>query len=406
MCARTVGPLTWVLVVLAGACSGRGDGAGPKAEAPLWTVEEEGRIGSQDDPEQSLVRVGDVRIAGDGRLYVTQPTDRQVRVYAPDGTLERTIGQNGEGPGEFRTISGLGFRGDTLYASDAALNRVTFFGRDGEVIRSEQWPASMIAATNGGFMAGAPQVLRADGSGLVRPGAFVRAMSGQASGPQTATTSRALFRAERDPAALDTVVWIEVSYTSNSAPIAGGGVARFGCPFATSPLLDLRVDGSGVVVVDRTPAPSLDVATFAVVGLDPAGDTAFVTEVPYQPVTVEAERVAREVEGIRAPYLNRDRPAPSAPDVEAALRKMDCIPAALPPVRDLVTAQDGTIWLGREEEGDRPVEWDVLGADGAWIGRLVLPAGETVAAASGETLVTTWTDELDVPYLTRYRLTR
>ena len=44
--------------------------------------------------------------------------------------------------------------------------------------------------------------------------------------------------------------------------------------------------------------------------------------------------------------------------------------------------------------GAEPVVWEVLGPDGVWIGRVRLPAGETVVAASGETLLTTWTDEL------------
>jgi hypothetical protein len=54
-----------------------------------------------------------------GTIYIAQPRDRQVRVHsAVDGAPIRTIGRDGAGPGEFRGVSRLSWRGDTLVVAD------------------------------------------------------------------------------------------------------------------------------------------------------------------------------------------------------------------------------------------------------------------------------------------------
>lgn len=61
-----------------------------------------------------------------GNIYVA---DRWViRVFAPDGRLVRNIGRQGNGPGEFGTLSSVELMpGDSLYAFDGELSRVTVF---------------------------------------------------------------------------------------------------------------------------------------------------------------------------------------------------------------------------------------------------------------------------------------
>lgn len=103
---------------------------------PEWRIEELVRIGSLDRPEQALVDVGEVRIGPDGLLYVTQLRDGQIPVYGLDGSLIRTIGRKGEGPGEFRWLVGVGLLGDTLYAMDWAFPRVSLFDLEGRYLSS------------------------------------------------------------------------------------------------------------------------------------------------------------------------------------------------------------------------------------------------------------------------------
>lgn len=365
-------------------------------------------MGSLDDPEQSLVAVGDVRIGGDGRLYVVQSQDDQFRIYGPDGALEARVGGSGEGPGEFGSIAGLGLRGDTVLVSDRSLDRVSYFGPDGAFLDSRQWPSERVRSGVMFLSIDPPVVLLPDGSGLsgLMDPQMGFAGPGPADGARTLTLDRGYFRV-REESPPDTVVAYQRSTSSNRVPVPGADPVRIECPVTTSPLGRLMADGSGAVLVDRTPPPALGPSAFRVTRFGPAGDTAFSAEVPYDPVPLTDEVVRAEIEEIRGRYESAERPVPTAGAIEASLEEIECFPVAREAVTDLVTAQDGTIWVRREERGAATVAWDVLaGADGVRIGRLHLPAAEEVAAVRGDVLVTSWADDLGVPYLTRYRLIR
>ena len=60
-------------------------------------------------------------------IIVVDDGERHLRVIAPDGSLLRTIGRAGEGPGEFSGPLQLGWLHDTLVVVDPGLARVTLF---------------------------------------------------------------------------------------------------------------------------------------------------------------------------------------------------------------------------------------------------------------------------------------
>lgn len=60
---------------------------------------------------------------------------RVVHVFEPDGTYRRSIGNYGEGKGEFLEISGIQMRGNRLYVFDDVLQQATVFsGESGEFL--------------------------------------------------------------------------------------------------------------------------------------------------------------------------------------------------------------------------------------------------------------------------------
>ncbi len=77
----------------------------------------------------SLGRVGFMARFADGTLAVAE----RDRIHLVTGGQARTIGRHGDGPGEFRVISGLMLAGDTLVAWDAGQRRLSWLGRDGAV---------------------------------------------------------------------------------------------------------------------------------------------------------------------------------------------------------------------------------------------------------------------------------
>ena len=115
---------------------------------PAAAVCQEGReIRHEDDlPVATLVEVleldlSEAPIAGrvsslvespDGTVFVGGSTE--VLVFDPDGAYRGEIGRQGDGPGEFRSLTGLGMHGDTLWTGDAMSGRVTRFLSDGSLL--------------------------------------------------------------------------------------------------------------------------------------------------------------------------------------------------------------------------------------------------------------------------------
>jgi hypothetical protein len=107
-----------------------------------WTLTETLRIGTAEgDPDYqfgSIPSVAGLAIASDGRIVAADLQARHLKVFAPDGRYQRTVGGPGAGPGEFG-IQGLQVviaPGDTLVVSDLGNQRVSLFLLDGTFVRS------------------------------------------------------------------------------------------------------------------------------------------------------------------------------------------------------------------------------------------------------------------------------
>jgi hypothetical protein len=71
-----------------------------------------------------------------GHIYATDWESKQVRKYGPDGKHVLTFGRAGQGPGEFRSPSGVRFAEDgTLYILENSDNKIIFFDRNGIYLR-------------------------------------------------------------------------------------------------------------------------------------------------------------------------------------------------------------------------------------------------------------------------------
>jgi hypothetical protein len=104
-----------------------------------WTVTEALRIGTAEgEPEYQFGALTGLAVAGDGRIVVLDGQGRHLKVFAPHGKYERTIGGPGGGPGE---IGAAGAQivmapGDTLVVSDFGNQRVSLYLVDGTFVRS------------------------------------------------------------------------------------------------------------------------------------------------------------------------------------------------------------------------------------------------------------------------------
>lgn len=99
--------------------------------APEWTVDAEPavEIGRVDGPSaRQLHEVRAVVRLPDGRIAVANGSPPEIRVFGGDGREAETLGREGDGPGEFRSLDGFARAGgDTLAVLDLRLGRLTRF---------------------------------------------------------------------------------------------------------------------------------------------------------------------------------------------------------------------------------------------------------------------------------------
>jgi len=122
--------------------------------ATKWTLQEDLRLGSLDDPgPEQFGRIGALSSDADGRIYVLDVLAQQVRVFGADGSYSHTVGNTGEGPGEFLAATDIAFAPDgTFWVTDPVMtNRYSAFGPDGDFISS--FPRRTLGrGARGGFL--------------------------------------------------------------------------------------------------------------------------------------------------------------------------------------------------------------------------------------------------------------
>lgn len=375
-----------------------------------WGLEETLRIGALDG-DQALAGVLDLDVGPDGNVYVAQEFTPHIAVFSPAGDLVRTIGRAGDGPGEFDGWPvRLGWIGDTLWVKDHGATKL--FSPDGRESRRIQFGHIMVEEGSR-FRPGVPL---ADGTFL-----GTRVLSGNIPAFFTAD-SLSLPRFEPDGSLVDVIAKIA---QPTRVPLSDGN-------FAAHPMeswigeswlpVEVTPDGTAVIFVQnvRTETP----ASFDLVRMGIDGNGQMARRIPFEPRPVSSSEGdwLREVFGN---WLAGDyQPRPSAFLSEATLerRRREAaaaipIPQHYPPVRRLVAGEGGTIWVLRELTPPDLVDlWDVYGPEGDLEGSVRIRDGRsgrvpwfprlTIFRASRVEVWGTTMDELDVPYIHRYRVRR
>ena len=72
---------------------------------------------------------------GNGRVFVADTNEHNIKVFDETGKLVQIIGQVGKEPGEFNAPTDLAFVGDKLYVTDTFNARVQVFDKKGQFIK-------------------------------------------------------------------------------------------------------------------------------------------------------------------------------------------------------------------------------------------------------------------------------
>lgn len=110
---------------------------GPTAwrDSSGWRLVETSRITGGDSASGDLSRPSSGAIDAAGRLYVADDQPTVIKVFDRDGRFVRTIGREGEGPGEYRTVI-LAVHDSSLVVFDPRLARLSVFDTSGRFVRS------------------------------------------------------------------------------------------------------------------------------------------------------------------------------------------------------------------------------------------------------------------------------
>ena len=379
--AGTLGP---GCVALVSACSGEPASAPP---IPEWTIVEELRLGSIDDPFQALTRVGSLDTDADGNLYVAQPQDGVIRVFSPGGEPRAVIGGEGEGPGEFEALRSFGFLGDTLYATDPAAGRITFFTKDGGLIRTEPAPRVDLGPD---LVSMPPFRLLPGGEAVMSPAVAI-------SVDEDRVPALPFVRIDRTGRILDTLGWRSRERMAMSFS-RGAAVMSTMQPFSDGNLLAIGSAPLLVADVDRTIGPH---RTFRITVVREGHDTVYAREYAYESVSIPLAHLdsLREDAVRRAERFYGGRRA-----AEDAVGGALFVPPWLPPVSQCEMSDDGRVWLQREILPGEPRTWLVLDPGGEPVGTFQIPADVEIRLVESGTLWGVVTDALDVPYVVRYRV--
>lgn len=395
----TVPPLA-VAVLLAGPSTGCDDAGLDVPGPPVLVATPELRIGSVDDPATLLTHVGAMDVLPDGRIYSAHRQEAAILVHGPDGRRLARIGGEGEGPGEFQGLRSIGFLGDTLWAFDLTLYRASYFAPDGELLRTLTLPVRFRPDPESPSPP-RPYGVLPDGRILGTPPAWSHEV---AAGTLTEVPTVAMDTLGN---VLDTLYVREPSVWAIQNPT---GPVSYGSyrpqPFADQPIFAHSPRDPAYVVVRRRVRGD-ESTSYRVTRITFAGDTVFDRTFAYDPIPIDPAYPDSLVGAFAAAVAGSDFGSPPGlRQATAWARENLYVPAHYPPVDDAVVGLDGTTWLRltTPDPGAGSVEWMVLDATGEPLGRVALPGRFQLEVARRDRVWGSAVDELDVPYIVRYRI--
>lgn len=352
--------------------------------ALAWRVDEapSADIGGEGGP--ALHQVTDACRLADGRIAVASSGTQQLIVFGADGGHLRSIGRDGEGPGEFRSIFFVGcMPGDSVAAWDPLSYRLSVFDPAGGFAR-----AVTPGASSGSPL---PRVL-----GLLPGGRFVATVSTGAAGiPQPGQSTR------------DTVDFRVV----DASGAAAGSLGRFP---GTEQIA--HVDGTGMLM---RPLPFGQTTVAAVHGgalYVGHGDRYEVSVIPPGggPRTrIRGDRARLPVTDADVAAYRRELVSIGTHDARSERKLADLLDAApyperMPALAGIEVDAAGNVWV---QETRRPGQagaetWTVHSPDGAALGTVALPRGLRVTQIGPDWILGLAFDDTGAERVRLHRLRR
>ena len=344
--------------------------------------EAEVSMGSFDGVDDALFNVRAVDRLPGGEWILANGGTNQIKVFTAAGEYLRSIGREGEGPGEFASLWSLSvFGGDSIFAWDTRSRRASVFSSDGELVRSvtpaaiegQSLPAPVRMMATGSLLAsggfslnsvdlGSEEIVRSSSLGhlLDSEGRHLRTLD------EFGGTEQWLVQT-------DAFVSIRTVPFGKGSRLAGSADAIFAGATENPEIRVRNVDGELVQIwrLDR--------------------------ESPH--VSPEEWEVTRQADIALA------RSAAALAMAEAFYSKVP-IPARHPAWNQLMVTQEGELWMQQFDPpgGEDTNVWWRFDTQGVLYDEVSLPAGFDPLWISDDLVVGTIEDEFEVEYVRGYRI--
>lgn len=328
-------------------------------------------------------------------IYVLDPGAFGVHQFDERGRWLNTIGNRGEGPGEFEGPSDIGWLADTLWVADPSLNRLSLFDPHGLFLRTVRY----------GIVTGSEMVVP------------LRALSGNRTSSVPYVTARAsgtidslpVLVLDADGEVQDTLAWRALGDFAASLSVRAEGAGNGGGAISISHPFDLR----GFLAWDPR-SRWLYVATWRwraeesteleLVRVTALGDTTTSTRLPFERARASIQAVRSYAQKTHDGFPDALRSRVSARELTHALLSQIERPSETP-VDRMMASEDGVLWFRRTnvDPATIPILWVAYRPDVGVLGIVELPLGHRLLATTGGLLWTVSSGELDLPTITGWR---
>lgn len=352
--------------------------------------------------EADLNQAQYMAISPRGHILVSQSREGFIKVFGPNGETAK-IGRPGQGPGEFRYPTQIGFVGDSLYAVDHALVRVYRFSPDFKFVRGFTEPYSPVAPTM-------PYPHFYDFTRAVLSGGDLRAnvkipgSAGERPDWAARLDSNAIAIVRLSPEGVFKKLLLLVPRFAKPCTVSAlfthkngrGDRVTTRIPYCPVPLVTDDEGAAGGVASVEVGVVTRPAGSYRVRVVDDQGVAKFTRSIAYTPVAItkgSRDSLARA----RATYEKSREFIPESPNPDPY--------PTYPPIRRVLLGRDYSVWL--EEHSDGPAHrWLVLDAKGGTVGRVTLPPDVTLKVVELGRAWGTTTDADGLQGIVRYRVGR
>jgi hypothetical protein len=303
------------------------------------------------DPGE-LLEPRDVAIADDGSVLVSDTKPAAIKVFDRDGRLVRTIGGEGDGPGEHR-VGYIAVRGDTLVVQDPVNSRATTFDwRTGSILVERRtaccyWSPIGVNAAGEVF---APSIVSAPDTTLRNLQAYVRFSMG-------GTKVDTMFAVERQ----DTP-------PTKSWEVREGDRIQMMMPVPFEPRAHFAIEPTGAHLTGFN-------ADYLLRTSRDGRDTVALFGRAATPVSVPASEKTRIVDE-RVAAMRRGNPQGPSEQVLRIAFDPSFIPDRYPAFESVSVDRAGRRWVRLGGPDTTRVAFDVFDAEGRWLDSLSVKAAD------------------------------